>query len=374
MRMVAANTNKINSVVANPSSMGCQSQRGLGSVKKCLKRGSKTKYKIVKSSLRKKCLVQMGVDGQLAFEANRDCKVCRGRHLQKFGYCVCITHRPHDIRCVKNRATRGLSEFTVIVDKYTKKMASINNMPLSKGHTEGLPSVAQHFGTCATTTTTTTTRRSRNGTTTTMSIGSNKADKDDQQGNKFCTSIVYNMKAASLTNKQVLLLVAENEKFVENVETEDNLEDKLEDNLSKTSGDENVFMEIEYDDDDNRRTKMARQLRAELDDRMSSKDQSRISGCNALAGISHMVHHMMGKFNHRKTKGGVDGRPKTKTAAYLEKQREYRQYFPASEIEFTFPSEAWTTLPSPHYHALQKTSWIHVDWEISHPGATLSCF
>ena len=64
------------------------------------------------------------------------------------------------------------------------------------------------------------------------------------------------MKATSLTNKQVLLLVAENEKFVEKfVETEDNLEDKLEDNLSKTSGDENVFMEIEYDDDDNRRKK-----------------------------------------------------------------------------------------------------------------------
>jgi hypothetical protein len=128
---------------------------------------------------------------------------------------------------------------------------------------------------------------------------------------------------------------------------------------------------MEIEDDENPRTKLARQLRAELDDRMSSNDQSRISGCNAPAGISHMVHHMMGKFNHRKTKGGVDD---PKTAAYLQKQREYRQFFPDSEIEFTFPSEEWTTLPSPHYHALQKTSWIHVDWEISHPGASLNCY
>ena len=89
-----------------------------------------------------------------------------------------------------------------------------------------------------------------------------------------------------MTNKQVLLLVAEVEKFVE-----------TEDNLSETSGDEDVFMEVEYDDD-NRRTKTPRQLRAELDGMMSSNDQSQISGCNALAGISHMVHHMMGKFNY----------------------------------------------------------------------------
>ena len=167
------------------------------------------------------------------------------------------------------------------------------------------------------------------------------------------------MITTSLTNKQFLLLVDE-------VETEDN--SLASDNFSETSGDEDVFVGI---NDDNQRTIMAQQLRAELDRRMSSKDQPQISGCNAPAGTSHMVHHMMGKFNHRKTKGAA-GDPKT--IAYLQKQREYRQYFPASEIKFTFPSEAWTTLPSPHYHALQKTSWIHVDWGISHPGATLRCF
>jgi hypothetical protein len=151
------------------------------------------------------------------------------------------------------------------------------------------------------------------------------------------------------------------------------------DHFLETSVDEDVLMEMEDDEDDDHyetikiddRTKLAGQLRAELDDRMSSNDQSRVSGCNAPAGISHMVHHMTGKFNHRKTKGGIDG---PKTDAYLEKRQEYRKYFPDSEIQFTFPIEPWTTVPSPHYHALQKTSWIHVDWELSHPGATLYCF
>jgi hypothetical protein len=120
------------------------------------------------------------------------------------------------------------------------------------------------------------------------------------------------------------------------------------------------------------KTEMATRLRTELDNRMNSEDQSQVLGCNAPAGISHMVHHIMGEFTHRKAKAGREGQPKT--AAYLESQRKYRQFFVPGEIKFTFPSEAPSKLPSPHYHALQKTSYIHVDWEMSHPGANLYCY
>jgi hypothetical protein len=198
-----SNDNEINSVVTNPnpSSMGQQSQRGVGSVKGCLARASKkAKYKYPKSRgggghFRHGGggLVQMGVDGGLAFEANRDCVNCRSRHLRNMGYSVALSHKTHDVRCVKNRSTRGLSVFTVMVDKYSKKMATINTMPLSQGHTEGLPSVANHFGTSPTTTTTTTTRTSSTGTTATTTVtgsatstGSNKANKCNRQGNAFC--------------------------------------------------------------------------------------------------------------------------------------------------------------------------------------------
>jgi hypothetical protein len=119
-------------------------------------------------------------------------------------------------------------------------------------------------------------------------------------------------------------------------------------------------------------TEMATRLRNELDNRMASDDQSQVSGCNAPVGISHMVHYIMGEFSHRKTKAGSSGQPKT--AAYLRSQRKYRQFFRPGQIKFTFPSEASTKLPSPHYHALQNTSYIHVDWEMSHPEATLFCY
>jgi hypothetical protein len=250
--------------------------------------------------------------------------------MKSMGECVSVSHRPHDIRCVKNKSTCGLSARTVCVDKHALNMTKINTMPLSKGHTKGLPSVARHFGQIISSTATRTTNS--NGTTTTTTGSKEKeGDKD----------------------KDAIFFLAD-----------ETLADEI-------SADEDVLMEIEHngDDDENRRTKMAADPRAELDHRMASINQSPVSEANAPAGMSHMVHCMMKKFRHRKPKGGAE-----KTAAYSESQQEHRQHFPKSHIKFTFPSEAWTTLPSPHCHALQNTSWIHVDWEVSHPGIALCCF
>jgi hypothetical protein len=151
-------------VVTNSSSMGLQSQRRLGSVKKCLKKGSKAKYKTLKSLIRKKSgLLQLGVDGGQAFVSHRDCIVCRGHHLNRMGHSVSISHKPHDIRCGRNKSTRGSSLRTVQVNKFAKEMAAINTRSLSQGHTKGLPSVYQHFEKTRTTTTTITTATSKEG-------------------------------------------------------------------------------------------------------------------------------------------------------------------------------------------------------------------
>ncbi len=86
-----------------------------------------------------------------------------------------------------------------------------------------------------------------------------------------------------------------------------------------------------------------------------------------------MARYILSQFNHRKTKK-QDESDEPKTEAYLQSQRRYRKFFAPGEITFTFPKEASTKLPSPHYHALQKTSYIHVDWEMSHPGTALHCY
>jgi hypothetical protein len=171
-----SNNDTITDVVANPSSgMGLQSQRRGGSVKKCLKRGSHAKFKLPRTTR----LVQMGVDGGRAFEPNRDCVNCKSRYLRKTHHNVAISHKAHDIRCGSNRTTHGSSARTVAVNRYAKEMTARNNLPLSQGHTEGLPSVIQHFEK----TTTTITTKSAGTTTTTTTNDVYFASDKEEQGN-----------------------------------------------------------------------------------------------------------------------------------------------------------------------------------------------
>jgi hypothetical protein len=172
--------NQTDNVAANPSPgmMGPQSQRRLGSVKKRLKRGgSNAKHKIPK----KAGLVQMGVDGVRAFESYRDCVICRGHCLKRMGNNVSISHKPNHICCGKNRSTQGSSARMVAVNRHAEEMTARNNLPLSQGQTEGLPSVIQHFEK-----TSTTMRATYFPTTTTTDnvvfVAPDKEDKNDQQG------------------------------------------------------------------------------------------------------------------------------------------------------------------------------------------------
>jgi hypothetical protein len=96
-------------------------------------------------------------------------------------------------------------------------------------------------------------------------------------------------------------------------------------NFLESSQDKDVFMEVEDKEEDaaedNKDNQRAAQLRAELDDRMSSNDHSRVFWHNAPAGTSHMVDHMLGKFQHRKPRGGADA---PKMATYIEKVSKQR--------------------------------------------------
>ena len=218
---------------------------------------------------------------------------------------------------------------TVYVEKYVKAMAAKNNLPLSRGReTKGQQSVFPLFQHLKTTTTTAT------GTT--------------------------------MTDKEKVAAEEEEEETGQGLETSPDEPDVFMDFEDDSTLDQDQAEDIF----DFQETRMATLLRTELDDRMSKGDQSR---GNAPAGTTHMARYILSQFNHRKTKK-QDESDEPKTEAYLQSQRRYRKFFAPGEITFTFPKEASTKLPSPHYHALQKTSYIHVDWEMSHPGTALHCY
>jgi hypothetical protein len=98
--------------------MGCQSQRCMGSVKSCKKKGTKTKYKTRR-------MLQKAVFGGFAFDSKRHCAVCKAKHV---GYPP--PHRSHDHRCIHNSKTHGLSKWSVEVDKIAARNIQINNAPL----------------------------------------------------------------------------------------------------------------------------------------------------------------------------------------------------------------------------------------------------
>ena len=110
--------------------MGCQSQNRMGAIKKTLKLGTKRK-----SKYKRKDYIQAAVNGGRAFDHTRDCIVCvalaRKARLVKSGLMTNIPHRPHDLRCPKNRKTKGLSIRTVEVEKIAQENIARNNAPIT---------------------------------------------------------------------------------------------------------------------------------------------------------------------------------------------------------------------------------------------------
>jgi hypothetical protein len=59
---------------------------------------------------------------------------------------------------------------------------------------------------------------------------------------------------------------------------------------------------------------------------------------------------------------------------FLDAYARYREFFSLGQIRFSFPKERQDLVPSPLYHSLEGSEYIHVDWLLSHPKTELLCF
>ena len=66
-----------------------------------------------------------------------------------------------------------------------------------------------------------------------------------------------------------------------------------------------------------------------------------------------------------------------KTNAKQEAMEKYRAFFPPGALSFTFGmdvNDKTNQPPSPHYHALEGQSILHVDWKLAFPAVELLCY
>ena len=116
--LVQNKKSNVASTATTTKNMGLQSQRENGSIKKCLKKGTKTK------NLRKDKNTE-GFSNPSVFIPHLHCKICRLRAQGKK-----IPKRSHHAKCPRNRATRGLinpSTNTVKINKFYEEREKNNN-------------------------------------------------------------------------------------------------------------------------------------------------------------------------------------------------------------------------------------------------------
>ena len=96
-RAAAAPLHNLNANLA----MGRQSQQRVANQ-------TKRKFNLASFNQRKKKKQQQTIDGKMAFDSVRDCKVCKAQALQRFTPSHRIPKRAHHPLCIKNSKTRGL--------------------------------------------------------------------------------------------------------------------------------------------------------------------------------------------------------------------------------------------------------------------------
>jgi hypothetical protein len=91
--------------------------------------------------------------------------------------------------------------------------------------------------------------------------------------------------------------------------------------------------------------------------------------CSAPTAIALLMDYIVRQFEHRRPKS-------TKlptTESFLSARNRYHTFFPAETCIFTFP-KCFDNSLSPQYHAITGQSIFYLDWQLSHPQATLCCF
>ena len=137
LKFTYSDSQATNQVVTNQvanDTMGIQSQRREGAVKKCKKRGTKL---LTKHKLRQHAINAGGV----AFISIENCAVCKAANLNAKGIKTRIPKRAHHKACPKNLKTRGTSEMTVFVNKEAARnlaanRAAIPNTTVAKSQKE----------------------------------------------------------------------------------------------------------------------------------------------------------------------------------------------------------------------------------------------
>ncbi len=118
-------------------------------------------------------------------------------------------------------------------------------------------------------------------------------------------------------------------------------------------------------------TPVASYLRKKLDELSKNPEAvAKAEKTNAPMAVALMVGHITKQIHH--LKNSTAELPSSDT--FLDDYAKYRKFFSLGQIRFSFPKERQDLVPSPLYHSLEGSEYIHVDWLLSHPKTKLLCF
>jgi hypothetical protein len=295
--------------------MGIQSQQREGAIKKCKKRATK---RLTKHALR-----QHPIDaGGVAFVAIENCAICKAKHLCARGINTRIRKRAHHKACPKNLKIRGTSEITGFVNKEAARNLAANRAPIRNKTVDKISSPHQGFffahctnHRCTNRVATTAPRPSTTTVTTRIPAA--------------CAGLLTGLSTTAVASASVSTLA------------------------DPTSP------------------------RRELDERMKKlesegDDYSWLDNKKYPAAIGLMVDYILNLFEHRKPASTAAPAPDTVTKQ--EAIEKCRAFFRPGSFEFEFQKDRCNAPPSPHYHALEGQTILHVDWKLAFPEVDLLCY
>ena len=117
-------------------------------------------------------------------------------------------------------------------------------------------------------------------------------------------------------------------------------------------------------------TPLATELRQELEKKLGDQAYlERFKSCRAPLAIAVLVEYIDSKFQYKRQK--YQNLPDS--PIFIEKYDQYRRFFAPGAIAFTFPQERRDQMPLAQYHAIEGSTYMHVDWTMSHPEIKLLC-
>lgn len=285
--------------------MGLQSQQRVGSIKKCKKVGSRFRKLRFSGSQR---LVQRPIGGAEAFIPELHCQRCI-RNMQKAaGLILTVPHRSHDKRCQCNRLTRGVSVYTVEVNRIAQANLCINDRPPAlDGQTKGT-SIEQKL--------------------------------EFFQGKGMSTTMASMVQNGQAVSRATVTAAATVPDSIVEVKKTPNESKK---DIYFDGGDGSLGLEL--------RQELERRL-AHLDDKQS-KSYTRLSNlvkcCRAPKAVALLFDYISDE-----TRPGRRGKNSLGNLTFDQVEARSRRsvFFPEGSCLFSFPRDP-SIIPSPHYHSVQ---------------------